>query len=953
MGRGNRALPPGGGGSGGGEPTAAAAAALTSPVDGKVVPSHGVALPPPHRDGEAPGARALCGGGGGGGGDGGSGGGGSGPGGGGDGAPQLLWLSPSKPAPAALAATSSGDGCAIEPAPSPAQRDAPLPALTSIASPASLADAIDSILSAGPPEAALDLSPLLPLPPRLEAAVLAAAAEDCSAEEERQLGLAGVPLPRAVWGHPVCGGPAEAAEAAAATADEKMGPFSFDLWPPSYAEEAASLPPSQRVCALPALPFLPQGDFIARDVSRTFGELEAAVRRGEAAGAPPRAVDLLPTALIRGGDEGEVVFTSAIVARLRRRLQRVLAANTAYDRGSRGAPVIYTQGANYVVAFLLRHMGASASFWAFSSLCHCPAYALRDVYGAGLWRVKCAFSALESLAGERLPKMCARLRAKDIAPTSFATGWVMTLFSSFDALPPSIVAGGVWDAFLLRGWKAVIAAMLTVLEAVSPDISRMTELEHIVTLLHNIPEECLPASGGALAVYGRRWALSYKDLAARARQFDATAHPQRYEWARRVARARRLVARAAAQEAAAAAATLAPTVTAASSERVSSDGGDAAAAASEYDVVSSTAAADDDEEGDGGVEEKRVIGWSFGRRAQGLLRMMKPSGGLWGGGGAAPAPLPPPPPAAEAAAAPVEDGATAPSHQIPASGFAAAFTTLGAVLGIAAAPPPAAAGGGSRAPSRRQTEGSEVLDAPAGSLSHASSPRGPQPASPHLSPSPAPPEPAAATVHNTSVPTMNMAEFIVASEPPSPGDGGGGGGSPAPTLSIAVPAAMPTPFLAGLFALPPGSPASSPSDGAASPGAASLRPPTFDGGSNEAIEALSPQPGGAAVPIVEAAASPANAGGGDGGGGGGGGDGHVDATAEEGDAASPPRQVPGAIAWPSPRDDAPAAAPAAALGGGGGGVLAGLRARLSVNLSGLVPREGSFLRPRGTSTDEA
>jgi hypothetical protein len=928
---------------GDGEPAAAAAAALTSPVDGKVVPSQGVALPPPHRGGEALGARALCGGGaandrerGGG------------------GAPQLLWLSPSKPAPAALAgssalpvfsalATSSfcggeegggeaGRGNAASPAP---QRDAPppsLPALASISSPASLADAIDSILSAGPPEAALDLSPLLPLPPRLEAAVLAAAAEDGSAEEERQLGLGGVPFPTAVWGHPVH----SEVESGSCHADEKMGPFTLDLWPPSCAEEAAALPPAQRVCALPALPFLPQGDFIARDVSRTFGELESAVRSGDAAGTPPRAADLLPTALLEGGGDG--ALTAVVVARLRRRLQRVLSANTAYDRGASSAPVIYTQGANYVVAFLLRHIGASASFWAFSSLCHSPAYALRDVYGAGLWRVKCAFSTLEALAGERLPKLCSRLRARDIAPTSFATGWVMTLFSSFDALPPSVVAGGVWDPFLLRGWKALMASMLTVLEGVSPDISRMTELEQIVTLLHNIPEGCLPDSGGALAVHCRRWALSYKELSARARHFDATAYPERYEWARRVARVRRLAARAALGGGAD------PTrVTAA----IRAD-----TAVSEYDVVGSRAAGEmlgvedvgeDGVEGSGGGphEKKPGFGWSgIGRRGQGLLRMMKPmmTGGLWGGASAASLPLDETPlPATDEAAGSV------PNHPV---GFAAALSaTLGAAFGIA---PPAAlpaaphAAPGSRAPSRRQTEGSEVLDG--GPPSHTSSPRGPQPVSPT-------PDAPVSTALNTSVPTVNFAQFIVASSaPPSPaGAAAAPEGSPVPPLSISVPAAMPTPFFSGLLALPPGSP-SSPSpaaEGSPPAEALALRPPAF----------LSPEAPAqeAPVPSTPGDHQPGGGGGGGGGGSGGGGSGERTVDDEGGgalphDEASPVRGgAPGTIAWPSPRD-APAAPAPPAAAGGGGGVLAGLR-KLSVNLSGLV-KEGSFLRPRGPSTDE-
>jgi hypothetical protein len=907
------------GGGGRGEPAAATASAMTSPVDGKVVPSHGVGLPPAHRGGEAAGARALCG-------EGGS----DGSSHSGDAAPQLLWLSPSKPAPAALTASICGGGQNEgAPAAVPVSPVAALPAYASIASPASLADAIDSILSAGPPEAALDLSPLMPLPPRLEAAVLAAADQDGAAEEERELGLAGMPFPRAVWGHPVEDSP----EAGGGAADDKLGPFLFDLWPSSYAEEVETMPPTQRTCALPALPFLPQGDFIARDVSRTFGELESAARNGEAAGTPPRAADLLPTALLEGGGG---TFTVAMVARLRRRLQRVLSANTAYDRGARGAPVIYTQGANYVVAFLLRHMGASASFWAFSSLCHSPAYALRDVYGAGLWRVKCAFAALESLAGERLPKLCARLRAKEVSPTSFATGWVMTLFSSFDALSPSVVAGGVWDPFILRGWKSLLAAMLTVLEAVSPDVSRMTELEQIVTLLHSIPAECLPNSGGAMAVYGRRWSLSYKELAARARQFDAAAHPERYEWARRAARTRRFAARNA-SDAAALAARAAVAVPA----------GSVGGASSAYDVVGSSAAGDDgpkedeadDEEGgavgnDGGVGETRSFGWGLGRRGQGLLRIMK--GGLWGAAAVGAPPQPPPEPVAAA-----EDASSAPSH---GSAFAAALTaTLGAAFGIAApAPAPPT---GSRAPSRRQTEGSEVLEGFAPPPSHASSPRGPLAASPRLLPAPAPlntPAPLDAPAPaplNTSVPTVNFSEFTVASAPPSPAVEGGG--SPPPSLSITVPAAtMPTPFFSGLLALPPGSPGASPSPSPEESPSEALRAPSFSPQGPVSEESRHPE---AEPPAPLHPSAPLDGGeNGDGGGGS-----HAQPPTKEGEAESPVRVAPGTTAWPSPRD-----APPAPAAGGGGGVLAGLRARLAVNLGGLV-KEGSFLRPRGPSTDEA
>jgi hypothetical protein len=89
---------------------------------------------------------------------------------------------------------------------------------------------------------------------------------------------------------------------------------------------------------IPALPYAATGDLVARDVERTFGELEGAAR------APPEAREalgaLFASSALAPADAARAL-TPAMVTRLRRRLTRVLLATGAMDRGSSGTP--YTQ----------------------------------------------------------------------------------------------------------------------------------------------------------------------------------------------------------------------------------------------------------------------------------------------------------------------------------------------------------------------------------------------------------------------------------------------------------------------------------------------------------------------------------------------------------------------------------------------------------------------------------
>ena len=467
----------------------AAAAVLVLP-NGEVVPTLGVRLPDPSVGSESPAARLL------------------------------IAKRGGAPVGGAAALLSPRRHYTHQSYPTPSL---PTPLALNVASPGSLADAIETLLLAGPQESALDFSPLFPLPARLEALLLATAAADFDAAEEAAVGVSSVVLPAGVAGVAVGG------------VELPMPPSIFPLGSDGESDSDANSLGSS--LTIPALPFPASGDLVARDVERTFGDLEQLARVGgvDASTALGSATLLRPIAL-----------TPALVARLRRRLTRVLLATAAMDRGISGTP--YTQGANYVAAFLLRHLSAPATFWTFSAFFHAPAWALRDVYGAGLWRVGAAFETLHALVPRRLPILSGAFRSAAVHPSTFATGWVMTLFSSFDALPPALVAGGVWDSFFTHGWKSVYRSTLTILEAVTPDVlQRSPDLGEIVTLLHALPPDCLPQSAAALVRHARHWCVPARLLADVARRYDRRAYPARYVAARTRVRARRVaIARAAA-----------------------------------------------------------------------------------------------------------------------------------------------------------------------------------------------------------------------------------------------------------------------------------------------------------------------------------------------------------------------------------------------------------------------
>lgn len=293
---------------------------------------------------------------------------------------------------------------------------------------------------------------------------------------------------------------------------------------------------------LPRLPWESQHAVIAADVARSFGDVERLLQLGTppaanttspaaavaaagavsagAAGAaaadaspppppspgppPPCAGDAFPTTLLAAP---RARVTPRTLGVLRARLVGALLAWSAYDRGV-GAG--YVQGMHALAGMALRHVHAHSAWALLGALLHARRYDLASVYAPGLPGLHLRLGQLEVLTGAYAPRLAAHLASVGVGASDYATGWLMTLFCSGDALPTPL-AGPLLGAFLLGGWKAVLRGALVTLRAVAPDLLVHTggaggrgggggggDYASVLQYLHTISASRLPPTAGAL-----------------------------------------------------------------------------------------------------------------------------------------------------------------------------------------------------------------------------------------------------------------------------------------------------------------------------------------------------------------------------------------------------------------------------------------------------------------------
>ena len=92
------------------------------------------------------------------------------------------------------------------------------------------------------------------------------------------------------------------------------------------------------------------------------------------------------------------------------------------------------------------------------------------------------------------PDLAAHLHREGVPPATYASSWLLTLFSNFAALPLPDVAR-LWDRFIIGGWGEVAEAFLAVMAAAAPELEGMP-MEDLLRKL-SAPLLCTPARTGA------------------------------------------------------------------------------------------------------------------------------------------------------------------------------------------------------------------------------------------------------------------------------------------------------------------------------------------------------------------------------------------------------------------------------------------------------------------------
>jgi len=165
----------------------------------------------------------------------------------------------------------------------------------------------------------------------------------------------------------------------------------------------------------------------------------------------------------------------------RETLGRVLNAYAVHDD-----KLGYTQGMNFIVAFLLTKLEEEEAYWFFYTLMVSERFRVRGMFDRGLPSLKVCQYQFQRFLEFFLPKLSEHFSRLQISAELYATEWFMTLFT-YRAIPLSCTAR-IWDVFLVDGWKAVHRVALAILY-LSQDTLLTLEFEDAIRYLKNFPDQ--------------------------------------------------------------------------------------------------------------------------------------------------------------------------------------------------------------------------------------------------------------------------------------------------------------------------------------------------------------------------------------------------------------------------------------------------------------------------------
>lgn len=182
-----------------------------------------------------------------------------------------------------------------------------------------------------------------------------------------------------------------------------------------------------------------------------------------------------------------ILFNSELSPAGQEHVRRVLRAYCHHDPA-----VGYCQGMASLAATLVLIM--ENDYDAFLCLCAMmenERYNLHDFYRDGFPELNRYLNVLEALLKKTVPKVWKVFEKESVIYSSFATSWMLTLFSH--TLNFRLVCR-IWDMFFCEGWKPMLRVVLALLKMEQDRLVEAKDYTGVMVVLHHIADGKNPAT---------------------------------------------------------------------------------------------------------------------------------------------------------------------------------------------------------------------------------------------------------------------------------------------------------------------------------------------------------------------------------------------------------------------------------------------------------------------------
>ncbi|KAF4047521.1 Rab-GTPase-TBC domain [Phytophthora infestans] len=145
----------------------------------------------------------------------------------------------------------------------------------------------------------------------------------------------------------------------------------------------------------------------------------------------------------------------------------------------------YCQGMTSVAAVLVQEskMNSEIAFRLFLALSE--KYRLDDVYRPDMKDVNLRYFQLDEALRLHLPRLHAHMSDRDIHPSTYASCWILTLFTECRLFPHRYVIAFL-DLFFEFGWKVFFQTCLAIFSIIETPLLRKSIAEDIFAYLSNV-----------------------------------------------------------------------------------------------------------------------------------------------------------------------------------------------------------------------------------------------------------------------------------------------------------------------------------------------------------------------------------------------------------------------------------------------------------------------------------